>query len=131
MREGSGLARSKLARGVYLGCGVCFVALGAVGVVLPVLPTTPFLILAAACFARSSEKLERRLLDHPRLGPPLRAWREHGAIPRRAKVLALAGCALGFALFLLGGPHGWPLTAAVALLMLGGMTFVLTRPSHP
>lgn len=122
-------SRSPLVRGVFLCLGLGFVALGLVGVALPVLPTTPFLILAVACFARSSERLERRLLDHPRFGPPLRAWRERGAIPRRAKIMALAGTSLGFAVFLVTARHGLLLTGAVALLMLGGLAFVFTRPS--
>lgn len=122
-------SRSPLVRGVFLCLGFGFVALGLVGVALPVLPTTPFLILALACFARSSERLERRLLDHPRFGPPLRAWRERGAIPRRAKLMALAGTSLGFVAFLLTGHHGPWLTVAVALLMLGGIAYVFSRPS--
>ena len=115
-------------RAVYLALGLLFVAVGGVGMVLPVLPTTPFLILAAACFARSSTRLERRLLDHPRFGPVLRDWRARGAIPREAKWLALAGMSLGFLLFLLAG-RGLAATAAVALLMLAGLAFVFTRPS--
>ncbi|MFT3974743.1 MAG: YbaN family protein [Amaricoccus sp.] len=126
---GNGIGGSRLVRGLFLCLGFGFVAIGLVGVVLPVLPTTPFLILAAACFARSSERLERRLLDHPRFGPPLRAWRERGAIPRRAKLMALIGSAAGFAIFLATGSHGAGLTAAVALVMLGGIAFVFSRPS--
>ena len=120
---------SPLARGVFLVLGIGFVALGFIGAFLPVLPTTPFLILAAACFARSSPRLERRLLHHPRFGPLLRDWRARGAIPRRAKLLALGGMALGFALFWFGGHPGPLLTAAVVLLMLAGLAYVWSRPS--
>jgi uncharacterized protein len=130
MAEGrQGIDRSRLVRGLFLALGLGFVGLGLVGVVLPVLPTTPFMILAAACFARSSARLEEWLLAHPRFGTTLRAWREKGAIPPRAKAMALAGSALGFALFRLSGDHGAVATLAVAALMLFGVGYVLSRPS--
>lgn len=81
MTEKPDLHGAPALRGVYLAVGLLFVALGFVGAFLPVLPTTPFLILAAACFARSSRQLESWLLDHPRFVPTLRDWRERGAIP--------------------------------------------------
>lgn len=121
--------RPRLVRGLFLALGLLFVGIGMVGVLLPVLPTTPFLILAAACFARSSVRLEAWLLDHPRFGPTLRDWRERGAIPRQAKAMALAGSLLGFLLFRLSGDHGPVLTASVALLMLFGIGYVFSRPS--
>jgi len=106
-----------------------FVALGFIGAFLPVLPTTPFLILAAACFARTSPRLEARLLSHPLFGSSLREWRSRGAIPRRAKVLALVGCAFGYALFWIGHEPAPGLAIAVALLMLTGLAYVFSRPS--
>jgi uncharacterized membrane protein YbaN (DUF454 family) len=116
-------------RRVYLVLGFAFVVLGFVGAFLPVLPTTPFLILATSCFARSSPRLENWLLSHPRFGPPLRVWRERGAIPLRAKLLALAGISVGFLLFWIGSAPGPILTASVGALMLVGLVYVFTRPS--
>jgi uncharacterized membrane protein YbaN (DUF454 family) len=117
-------------RALYFTLGLVFVALGFVGAFLPVLPTTPFLILAAACFARSSRRFEAWLLDHPRFGPLLRQWRERGAIPRKAKALALAGVATGFLLFISFGPPLSPaILALVGLLMLSGLAYVFSRPS--
>jgi uncharacterized membrane protein YbaN (DUF454 family) len=65
---------------LYLSAGVLAVAVGTVGIVLPLLPTVPFMILAAYCFARSSPALEARLFNHPKFGPNHVAWREKGAI---------------------------------------------------
>lgn len=116
-------------RSVYLVLGLLAVGLGFLGLFLPVLPTTPFLLVAVACFARSSSRLERWLLEHPRFGPTLRDWRERGAIPRRVKATALAGTSLGFSLFWFGGAPGPGLTALVASLMLVGLAYVFSRPS--
>ncbi|HWK96938.1 MAG TPA: YbaN family protein [Pseudolabrys sp.] len=116
-------------RHVYLALGIFFVGLGFIGAFLPVLPTTPFLILAVACFARSSPRLESWLLDHPGFGPMLRAWRENGAIPWRAKMMALAGIVAGFLIFWFGREPGWLAATAVAALMLTGLVYVFTRPT--
>jgi len=121
--------KSQFVRGVFLLLGIGFVLLGFIGAFLPVLPTTPFLILAAACFARSSPRLESWLLQHPRFGPLLCDWRARGAIPFRAKLMALGGMVFGFALFWFGGHPGPLLTAAVGLLMLTGLIYVWSRPS--
>lgn len=115
-------------RSLYLAAGLVLLALGIIGAFVPLMPTTIFLILAAWCFARSSPRLERWLLDHRQFGPILRMWRESGAIPRRAKILACLGMALGFALFWLGArPALWALLLAMAAL-LACAWFVVSRP---
>ena len=116
-------------RSLYLGLGLICIALGFIGIFLPALPTTPFLILAAACFARSSPRLESWLLDHPRFGPALRAWRAHGTISFRTKLAALAGSSGGLLLFWSSGKSDPLLTAGVAALVLAGLLYVFTRPS--
>lgn len=80
-------------RRLYLAAGLAAVGLGAIGAFLPLLPTVPFLILAAFCFARSSPALEAKLLNHPRYGHHLVAWREKGVVSRRAKWSATAAFA--------------------------------------
>lgn len=110
----------------YLCCGFLSLALGTVGAFLPLLPTVPFVILAAFCFARSSPALEARLLEHRLFGPHIRAWREKGAISRRGKKAALAAFAFSAVLALIFSPFPWclvPLAAAV----IGG-SWIWTRP---
>ncbi|MCW0181564.1 YbaN family protein [Zavarzinia sp.] len=118
-------------RGFFLVLGLVMVGLGIVGAFLPVMPTTIFLILAAACFARSSPRLEAWLMDHPRFGPTLRDWRRHGAISRRGKAFALSGMTLGYGLFFFGSRPGAWLAAGVAVLMLACALYVASRPAPP
>ncbi len=113
---------------VALGC--LFLLLGFIGALLPVMPTTIFLILAAWCFGRSSPRLERWMLDHPRFGPVLRDWREHGAMPRKAKLMACIGMTVGYALFwMVANPAPW-LALAVAAAMLASALWIATRPER-
>ncbi len=74
--------------------GFLMVGLGVVGIFIPGLPTTVFLIIAVWAFARSSSKFHKWLVNHPRLGPPLRDWFNYRVIPVRAKILAVAMMAL-------------------------------------
>ena len=120
---------SQLPRWLWLALGFLFVALGFIGALLPLMPTTIFLILAAACFARSSPRLEAWLLNHPRFGPTLRAWREDGAIGPQAKFLACLGMAAGYALFWWGARPSLAADLIVALVLAGCAAFILTRPT--
>jgi uncharacterized membrane protein YbaN (DUF454 family) len=81
---------SRVVRVLLLVAGLVSLALGIAGIFLPVLPTTPLVILAAACFARSYRPFHDRLLAHRLFGPALREWHEHRAIPYRTKLTAIA-----------------------------------------
>jgi uncharacterized membrane protein YbaN (DUF454 family) len=83
---------------------------------LPIVPTTPFLVLAAACYARGSRRFHDWLTQHRWLGPPIRTARERGGISRRAKALTILSSLLGLAGSLLFfAPPGWGQVAAVAV----------------
>jgi len=81
---------SRAVRAFFLVLGTLFVALGIAGAVLPVLPTTPFMLLAAACYARASARFYNWLLNHPAFGPTILEWRRHRAIRWRVKLTAIA-----------------------------------------
>jgi uncharacterized protein len=118
-----------LMRIVYFSLGWVMVALGVIGLVMPLMPGVVFLIVAAACFARSSPRFEAWLLNHPTLGKPLRDWRAAGAIPRSAKAMACAGMAMGFAVFWYSVDPSVPLALAVAVGFLACATYVVSRPA--
>ncbi|HEX2562125.1 YbaN family protein [Phenylobacterium sp.] len=112
----------------YRLLGFAFVGLGAIGAVLPLMPTTVFLLLAVWAFARGSPELGERLYAHPRFGPLLRDWDERRAIPVRAKVIAVIGMAVGLGIVIWRSDG--PLAPAIAsVVVLAGAAFVLTRPS--
>lgn len=114
-----------MTRHLWQAAGLAAVGLGIVGAFLPILPTVPFLLLAAFCFARSHPEWERRLLEHPTYGASLRAWRERKAISRRAKISAIVAMTVGVGFTWL--TIGWPwVLVSVAVLVISG-TWIWTR----
>ena len=108
--------------------GAAATGLALAGVVLPLLPTTPFLLVAAWAFARSSPRLEAWLRAHPRLGPPLLAWEKRRAIPRQAKAIAVVSMPISYiVLWSAGAPTVMVIGGGAVMLAAGG--WILSRPS--
>lgn len=120
-----------LVRRALIVLGWLMVALGIVGIFLPVIPTTPFLIVGAWAFSRSSRRFHDWLYGHPRLGPPLRAWNRHGVIPIPAKLLSVVGMWGSLVLVVLFVSDGWLLPVLHATVITMVTIYVLSRPSHP
>lgn len=125
---GIAVIANNMRRIAFLMAGWLAVILGAIGAVLPLLPTVPFMILAAYCFARSNPALEAWLLRHPVVGPHILNWREHRAISRRAKRLALLTFAGSAIIGLVFMPFPWSLSPTLAALI--GGTWLWTRPER-
>lgn len=121
---------SRWSRVLYLAAGWLFVALAAAGVVVPLLPTTPFLLLAGSCFLRSSPRSRRWLAQSRWFGPPLRDWDEHRAVRRPVKVLAVAVVSLMLVLALVRDVH-WGLKLSVVTVGLIGLTVIWRLPTVP
>lgn len=121
---------SSAVRLLFAGLGTLFVLLGIAGAILPVLPATPFMLLAAACYARASSRFYNWLLNNRTFGPTILEWRRHRSIPWRAKLAAIALMAvtlgISIAFFV-----PWPeLQAALALFGLLLATYLYRIPSR-
>jgi uncharacterized membrane protein YbaN (DUF454 family) len=117
-------------RHLWLSLGVASLACGASGIVLPLVPTTPFLLLAAYAFARSSPRLHDWLLNHPRFGRMIGDWRRHGSIARRVKGTAVAVMGLTLAASWSIGFAPWVI-AGQAVALGAVAAFIVTRPDTP
>ncbi len=116
-------------RGMYLVLGVVCVGLGVIGALLPVLPTTVFLIVALWAFARSSPRLERWLLDHPRFGPRLAAWRANRVIPLPVKLVAWGSMTASMTVMIVGGAPTWATALAGGIIVIGAV-YIARCPSR-
>lgn len=112
----------------YRVLGLVAVALAAVGVVLPVMPTTVFLLIALWAFARGSPELADRLRQHPTHGRLIRDWEERGAIPTRAKVAAVTMMAASWGLVAFTTRNVW-IAGGVAVILVGVAAYVVSRPA--
>ncbi len=118
-------------RVVYFSLGWFFFALGAIGLLLPVVPTTPFMLLALWAFSESSEKFHNWLYYHKFFGPPLQKWKQYRVIPLPAKIISVSFMSISLIYMMLYVPIPIWVKSIVALLMVYGAWFVLTKPSYP
>ena len=114
----------------WIGLGCLSLTLGVIGIFLPVLPTTPFLLLAAWSFSQGSERLHQWIMSHPTLSPPIKDWQTNRSIKRQVKVLASISMLVVFALTLSMSVPGWAATAQALILMAVGV-FIWSRPEIP
>ncbi|MEH6401817.1 MAG: YbaN family protein [Sneathiella sp.] len=116
---------------LLLFVGWFFVGLAALGVVLPVLPTTPFLLISLWAFSQSSDRFHHWLYTHRFFGPPLQDWTDHGVIPLRAKIISLSTMLLSAITVSFFTSVPWYGLIGMLSLMSIGAIFILTRPSRP
>ena len=121
--------RSGFMRALWKAGGAIALVLGVIGILLPLLPTTPFLLLAAFCFARGSPRIHDWLMAHPVFGPPIIRWRERGAISRKSKMMAALAMAAAFGGSILIGVPVYALAAQGAVLVCVA-AFIFTRPDQ-
>jgi uncharacterized membrane protein YbaN (DUF454 family) len=117
-----------LKHAVYKPLGLVFLSLGIIGIILPVLPSTPFVLLAAWCFAQSSEKWHRKLLDSELFGPIVRNWEANRCISRQTKMVGLAAMTIaGSASIVLAINDPILKIATVSLMGVGAITLLLLK----
>lgn len=122
--------KSPAVRALFIVAGGLFVLLGLIGLVLPIMPTTVFLLLAAACFARASTRFYNLLLNSPAFGPAILEWRRHRSIPWCTKLAAMAVTALSFAVSILLFLRDPRLQVGMALVGVALLVFLYRIPSR-
>ncbi len=107
------------------------IGLGVLGLFLPVMPATVFLLIALWAFSRSSRRFHRWLYTHPTLGRTLRDWHSHRVIPLRVKILAVSVMTVSLFYVTLVLAEGWALPLLLGAVLGGVSAFILSRPSRP
>ena len=120
-----------MSRIAYLAIAWVFVALGAVGIFLPLLPTTPFLLVAVWAFMRSSPRLESWLRSHTVFGPYIQDWTEHRAVPLSAKIIAVVTMSASFIWLAYFSSAPAFAVAITGLLLLAVAAWLVSRPTAP
>lgn len=115
---------------IFVGTGTLSLILGILGIFLPLLPTTPFLLLASACYVRGSERMHRRLTEHPHLGPYIRNFEQGKGMPRRAKVIVILVLWLSYAYTLYLVPQT-ELTIGLLVIALAVTVWLVRMPEPP
>lgn len=118
-------------RWLLIAFGWLMIGVGIVGIFVPVMPTTVFLIAALWAFSRSSEKFQKWLWTHPLFGPPVRNWYLHKVIPVRGKVLAVIVMTLSFVYVAVWVAQDWQLPVIIGAVMLPAALYIVTRRSRP
>jgi uncharacterized membrane protein YbaN (DUF454 family) len=116
-------------RGIFFIFGWMALGLGFIGAFLPLLPTTPFVLLAAYLFSKSSTKWHNWLLSHPTFGSSIRDWQEHRLISKRSKVIAITAITLSFSLSLFVTSHNVYINVFLIMVAVGVIIFILSCPS--
>ncbi len=110
--------------------GFALMAIGLVGLGLPILPTVPFWILAAMAFAHGDPAMRHKLLAHPRVGPPLRAWFDHGIVSRKAKLFAISSMTFGASIGIWISGMGLGMAVVIAIFVVCVAVWLALRPEH-
>ena len=118
-------------RWALLGFGWAIIGLGIVGIFLPGLPTTVFLLIAFWAFSKSSLRFHTWLWNHPRFGPPVRDWHNHQVIPLKAKLLAVMMMSVSLIYIVVFVAEDWQLPLVVVLILSPIGIYIVTRASSP
>jgi uncharacterized protein len=123
------LARSRIARRLYVGAGFVALGLGLIGLLLPVFPTSPFLLLAAACFSRGSERFYRWLLSNRYCGKQIRSWRNNEGISIRTKVVIITMLAVTISVSAIFVVPYIPVKIIMVLIAIAVSVYIWRQPT--